>query len=73
MKKVVQGRPVISGAAQETAVVSLGGFDTLDSFRKSTLAKEAMCGNQNNAEPYNKPLTGRASVCPRPSVPPPGG
>ena len=58
MKKVFQGRP---------AVVSHGGFNTLASFQKSLLAKakEAVCGDQNNADLYNKPLTGRALCLPK--------
>lgn len=75
MKKVFQGRPVVPGAVQAPAVVSHGGFNTLASFQKSLLAKakEAVCGDQNNADLYNKPLTGRRSACPRPSVPPLAG
>ena len=57
MKKVFQGRPVVPGAVQAPAVVSHGGFNTLASFQKSLLAKakEAVCGDQNNADLYNKP------------------
>lgn len=67
MKKVFQGRPVVPGAVQAPAVVSHGGFNTLASFQKSLLAKakEAVCGDQNNADLYNKPLTGRALCLPK--------
>lgn len=67
MKKEFKGRPVVPGAVQAPAVVSHGGFNTLASFQKSLLvkAKEAVCGDQNNADLYNKPLTGRALCLPK--------
>ena len=75
MKKVFQGRPVVPGAVQAPAVVSHGGFNTLASFQKSLLAKakEAVCGDQNNADLYNKPLPGRALGLPKTSGSPTGG
>lgn len=67
MKKEFKGRPVVPGAVQAPAVVSHGGFNTLASFQKSLLAKakEAVCGDQNNADLYNKPLTGRVLCLPK--------
>ena len=66
MKKVFQGRPVVPGAVQAPAVVSHGGFNTLASFQKSLLAKakEAVCGDQNNADLYKKPMLGVALCLP---------
>lgn len=67
MKKEFKGRPVVPGAVSAPALVSHGGFNTLASFQKSLLAKakEAVCGDQNNADLYNKVMTGRALCLPK--------
>ena len=67
MAKTFKGRVVVPGTVTAKALVSHGGFNTLASFQKSLLAKakEAVCGDQNNADLYNKPLTGRALCLPK--------
>ncbi len=67
MNKIFQGRPVVPGTVKAEAVVSHGGFNTLASFQKSLLAKktEAVCSDQNNADLYNKVLSGRALCLPQ--------
>lgn len=67
MKKTFQGRPVVPGTVTAPAVVSHGGFNTLASFQKSLLAKktEAVCGDQNNPDLYNKVMSGKALCLPK--------
>ena len=67
MIKEFKGRPVVPGSLSAPALVSHGGFNTLASFQKSLLAKakEAVCGDQNNADLYNKVMTGRALCLPK--------
>ena len=67
MKKTFVVRPVVPGEVTAPCVVSHGGFNTLASFQKSLLAKSknAVCGDQNNADLYNKPLTGQALCLPQ--------
>ena len=65
--KVFKGRPVVPGTAQATALVSKNGFNTLASFQKSLMFgdKTAKCGDQNNADLYNKPMAGTALCLPQ--------
>ena len=65
--KTFKGRPVVPGKAEATALVSHGGFNTLASFQHSLMFgdKEAKCGDQNNADIYNKPMAGMALCLPQ--------
>lgn len=65
--KTFKGRPVVPGKAEATALVSHGGFNTLASFQHSLMFgdKEAKCGDQNNADIYNKPMAGVALCLPQ--------
>lgn len=64
---VFQGRPVIPGTAEATALVSHGGFNTLASYQKSLMFgdKTAKCGDQNNPDLYQKPMAGTALCLPQ--------
>lgn len=65
--KTFKGRPVVPGKAEATALVSHGGFNTLASFQHALMFgdKEAKCGDQNNADIYNKPMAGTALCLPQ--------
>ena len=65
--KTFKGRPVVPGKATATALVSHGGFNTLASFQNALQFgdKEAKCGDQNNADLYNKPMVGTALCLPQ--------
>ena len=65
--KTFKGRPVVPGKATATALVSHGGFNTLASFQGALQFgdKEAKCGDQNNADIYEKPMTGAALCLPQ--------
>ncbi len=65
--KTFKGRPVVPGTAEATALVSHGGFNTLASFQNALQFgdKEAKCGDQNNADIYQKPMVGTALCLPQ--------
>ena len=65
--KTFKGRPVVPGKAVATALVSHGGFNTLASFQGALQFgdKEAKCGDQNNADIYEKPMVGTALCLPQ--------
>ena len=65
--KTFQGRAVVPGTAEAVALVSHGGFNTLASFQKSLMFgdKTAKCGDQNNADLYDKPMAGKALCLPQ--------
>jgi predicted aconitase with swiveling domain len=60
LAKTFQGRVILSGELKGECVVSHGGVNILASFQKSVLqnAKKVICADQNNADIYNKNLTG---------------
>ncbi len=65
--KQFKGRPVCAGSCTATALVSHGGFNTLASFQNSLQFgdKTAKCGDQNNADLYEKPMVGTALCLPQ--------
>ena len=65
--KTFKGRPVVPGTAEAVALVSHGGFNTLASFQKALQFgdKKATCGDQNNADLYNKQMAGKALCLPQ--------
>ncbi len=65
--KTFKGRPVVPGKAEAEALVSHNGFNTLASFQHSLMFgdKTAKCGDQNNADIYEKPMAGTALCLPQ--------
>ena len=65
--KQFKGRPVVAGECTAKARVSHGGFNTLASFQNALQFgdKEAKCGDQNNADLYQKPMVGTALCLPQ--------
>ena len=65
--KQFKGRPVVAGKCTANALVSHGGFNTLASFQNALQFgdKEAKCGDQNNADIYQKPMVGTALCLPQ--------
>ena len=65
--KQFKGRPVVPGKCSAPALVSHGGFNTLASFQNALQFgdKEAKCGDQNNADLYQKPMVGTALCLPQ--------
>jgi predicted aconitase with swiveling domain len=69
--KIFKGRVVVpSGDGKEVkaeALVSGQGFNTLASFQKALMSgdKEGHCSDQNNADIYGKPMTGKALCLPQ--------
>ena len=66
MKEFV-GRVVAPGTVTAPALVSHGGLNTLASFQKALQFgdKKATCGDQNNADLFNKPMHGQALCLPQ--------
>ena len=62
-----KGRVVAPGQITAEALVSHGGLNTLASFQKALQFgdKKATCGDQNNADLYNKPMVGTALCLPQ--------
>lgn len=67
MKRVFKGHPIVPGSAKAPALVSHGGFNTLASYQISLILKKpkAVCGDQNNADIYQKVMTGKVLCLPR--------
>lgn len=65
--KQFKGRSVVAGECIAKALVSHGGFNTLASFQNALQFgdKEAKCGDQNNADLYQKPMVGTALCLPQ--------
>ena len=73
--KQFKGRPVVAGECTAEALVSHGGFNTLASFQNALQFgdmpligdkdKETKCGDQNNADLYNKPMARKALCLPQ--------
>ena len=65
--KEFKGRVVAPGAVTAPALVSHGGLNTLASFQGALQFgdKKATCGDQNNADLYNKPMVGTALCLPQ--------
>lgn len=65
--KTFKGRPVVAGKAEATALVSHNGFNTLASFQNALQFgdKSAKCGDQNNADLYQKPMVDTALCLPQ--------
>ena len=68
--KTFKGRPVVPGTAEAVALVSHGGFNTLASFQNALQFdkpedKTAKCGDQNNADIFEKPMGGSALCLPQ--------
>lgn len=65
--KQFKGRPVVAGECTAKALVSHGGFNTLASFQNALQFgdKEAKCGDQNNADLFQKPMVGTALCLPQ--------
>jgi len=62
-----KGRVVVPGAVKAEALVSRQGFNTLASFQKSLMAKdaEAKCSDQNNPDINGKPMAKKALCLPQ--------
>ena len=65
--KEFKGRIVAPGTVTAPALVSHGGLNTLASFQGALQFgdKKATCGDQNNADLYNKPMVGTALCLPQ--------
>ena len=65
--KTFQGRVVAPGRVSAEALVSHGGLNTLASFQNALQFgdKQAKCGDQNNADLYQKPMVGTALCLPQ--------
>ena len=65
--KQFHGRAVVPGEVKAAALVSHGGFNTLASFQHALMFgdKAAKCGDQNNADIYQKPMKGAALCLPQ--------
>ena len=65
--KEFKGRVVVPGQLTAEAVVSHGGLNTLASFQKALQFgdKKATCGDQNNADLFNKQMAGKALCLPQ--------
>ena len=65
--KSFKGRVVVPGTAEATALVTKQGFNTLASFQHSLMFgdKTAKCGDQNNADIFNRPMAGTALCLPQ--------
>ena len=65
--KTFKGRPVVPGTVEATALVSHNGFNTLASFQNALQFgdKTAKCGDQNNADIFEKPMVGTALCLPQ--------
>ena len=65
--KEFKGRVVAPGQITAEAVVSHGGLNTLASFQKALQFgdKKATCGDQNNADLFNKQMAGKALCLPQ--------
>ena len=65
--KEFKGRVVAPGTVTAPALVSHGGLNTLASFQGALQFgdKKATCGDQNNADLYNKPMVGTALCLPQ--------
>ena len=65
--KQFKGRVITPGEVTAEAVVTREGFNTLASFQNALQFgdKEAKCGDQNNADLYNKPMVGTALCLPQ--------
>ena len=61
------GRVVTPGQCTAEALVTKEGFNTLASFQMALQFgdKEVKCGDQNNADLYNKPMAGKALCLPQ--------
>ncbi|MDC7125959.1 MAG: DUF126 domain-containing protein [Spirochaetales bacterium] len=61
------GRVILEGDLKGQAIVSKQGFNILASCQKSVMAnkKEVICADQNNAELYNKNITGKVLCLPK--------
>lgn len=64
--KTFKGRVVVGGEVTARAMVSHTGFNTLASLKTagSFINRKAVCGDQNNAELYQKALAGTALCLP---------
>ena len=65
--KEFKGRVVAPGTVTAPALVSHGGLNTLASFQGALQFgdKKATCGDQNNADLYNKQMVGTALCLPQ--------
>ena len=65
--KEFKGRIVAPGTVTAPALVSQVGLNTLASFQGALQFgdKKATCGDQNNADLYNKPMVGTALCLPQ--------
>ncbi len=70
--KQFKGRCVVPGTCSAPALVSHGGFNTLASFQSALQfgdlfhdKKATKCGDQNNADLYQKPMAGTALCLPQ--------
>ena len=65
--RTFKGRVVTPGTVTAEALVSTEGFNTLASFQNALQFgdTEAKCGDQNNADLYNKPMVGTALCLPQ--------
>ena len=64
--KQFKGRVIVPGTASAEALVSHGGFNTLASYQMAMMfnKKGVPCGDQNNAELYNKSMENKALCLP---------
>ena len=65
--KTFKGRVVVRGTCTAEALVSHGGFNTLASYQMGMMFgdKQMKCGDQNNADIYEKPMAGTALCLPQ--------
>ena len=68
--KAFQGRVIAPGTVTASALVSHGGLNTLASFQNALQFdkpedKTAKCGDQNNADIFEKPMGGSALCLPQ--------
>ncbi len=66
MARIFKGRSILPEAIEGEAVVTRSGFSTLACFYKSiiTQADNAICGDQNNPDIYDKELKGKIICLP---------
>lgn len=67
MSKVFRGRVILPGHVEGEALVSRQGFNTLASFQKSLIlrSRKAVCSDQDNADLFDKVLTGKILCLPQ--------
>ncbi len=74
MMREFKGRVIVPGECSAEALVSHGGFNTLASYQMALMFgdlkamgrdTEVRCGDQNNADLYDRPMMGKALCLPQ--------